>query len=353
MDDEAGRGLAAGGSRRPEVVWLLGRGRSGTTWVSRTLSLHEHCVYKYEPFLGRDPRYVAWKERVLGLDLGDAEVRAAARASFVELLGGCQHRVDYPPFVRKSCRRQSPALLRLTWQLGKWLPWLRGVYEWYGRPDLRVPGSSVLIKDVNFPNEHLRQVLGVVEPVLISLFRNPFASVDAACRFGDKGGSAVRFKTPAAVEHLRALFRTEDCAHLRRFEGVLEGMSEVAFEALRWRVQSEPLYRITRGYERGHVMLFEDTCVRPRACAEETLGFIGWPMTEAMRGFLEESSGGGSSGSSGRDPHGVKRDSAAVADRWVANLSAEAMREIDEVVSDSPMLDLWPGLREKLPEQAR
>ena len=95
---------------------------------------------------------------------------------------GCQHNVDYPPFVPKPCRRQPKALLRLTWQAGKVLPATRGLYEWYGRPAYRA-GDWALVKQVNFPNERLDRLAAVLDPHVLAIVRNPFASVSSTFRF--------------------------------------------------------------------------------------------------------------------------------------------------------------------------
>ena len=86
--------------------------------------------------------------------------------------------------MSKPCRRQPRALLRLTWQAGKFLPATRSLYERYGRPSYR-PGDWALIKQVNFANELLDRLDAVLDPYILAIVRNPFASVSSTFRFQD------------------------------------------------------------------------------------------------------------------------------------------------------------------------
>jgi hypothetical protein len=38
--------------RVPRCALVLGKGRSGTSWLAQILNTYEHASYKHEPFLG-------------------------------------------------------------------------------------------------------------------------------------------------------------------------------------------------------------------------------------------------------------------------------------------------------------
>lgn len=322
------------------VVWLLGRGRSGTTWLARTLGLYRHCHFKHEPFLqGKDRRYTEWLDR-LGSAPDTPEADAALRGEIHALLRGCQHQVDYPPFIRKACRRQSPALLRLTWQIGKWATPLRGLYEAYGRPSYRDRRDALLVKDVNFPNERLDRACRLIRPWVVALFRNPFASVDAARRWAE----GEPFKTPANVARVRDLLLHDlGCEHLRRFEPRLDDMHELEFEALRWRIQSEPLHEFVDRYDRGLVMVFEDNCQDPMAAARRVFDFVGWPMETQVEEFVRSNEKRDGS-LTNEHQRGFERDSGQIARKWRKNLADDEIDLVRGIVGDSPILHRWPGI---------
>ncbi len=320
-----------------QVVWLLGRGRTGTTWLARIMSQYSRCHYKHEPFLPR--KDVPYRQWLADLANGPS---AELSARFYELARGCQHQVDFPPFLRRPCRPQSPLVLRLTWQAGKWARFLRRVYEWYGRPRF-APNDTVLMKDVNFPNELLPQATTCFHPWIVSTFRNPYASVAATRRFlGQKDR-----KKPTDVRRVCELLAMPGHEHLQSFQCDLETMSEVEFEALRWRVQSEPLYDFTRGYERGMISVFEAMCRDPQAHCRHIFEFVGWEFDARARSFVASTSSGkrnGLLGSSGNNPHAVHRDSKAVAAKWRTELTSEEIKQIDGVIANSPILHLWPEI---------
>jgi len=329
-------------------AFVLGRGRSGTTWIGQILNQYYGCLYKYEPFnLGKSAAYEAWLR-----DLASGEPQEL-RARFEALCRACDHQVDYPPFISKPCRPQHPWLLRATWQLGKLAPACRGLYEWYGRPKFRSE-DWVLIKQVNFPNERLDRLAEVLHPHVIAILRNPFASVSSALRFY-RNAPPGRFRSAADVDRLLELLPTLTefgIPNLSRSE--LESLSDAAFEALRWRVQTEPLAAFAARSPRALAMTHEQFAEEPEVSAKTAFAFLGWPFDDRVVNFIRETTQGERhrpGASERKKQHGIRRDPKQAVQRWKKDLSDEQIEEIRSIVRGSPLLarraDDW-GLAEVL-----
>lgn len=130
---------------------LFGRGRSGTTWVGHILNQYPLAIYKYEPFNEeKQNAYCKWLSSLSRAeDVQSDQLRTALESIFKE----CLHDVDYPPFPYKSAK-SHPLLLRAAWQLGKYVPPMRWIYNSIGKARWS-DQDCILIKQVNFPNELL------------------------------------------------------------------------------------------------------------------------------------------------------------------------------------------------------
>jgi hypothetical protein len=320
-------------------AFILGRGRSGTNWIGQVLNQYRKCLYKHEPF-GRYKKASAFRDWFAKLGSDDP---AQLRARFFQLCAGCFHDIDYPPFLRKTCRRQSPLLLRITWQIGKIWPAARGLYEWYGRPSFH-RGDWVLVKQVNFPNEKLEQFVEVLSPPIVAILRNPYSSVSSSFRFCAQESRAVR--TPGDVDRVVELMPTMEEFDVRYTRAELEAMPLAAFEAVRWRVQSEPLAAFIDRYERGLKVLYETFANDPEDTTRAIFQFFGWEYHEEITRFLERTTRGARTGLvRWRDPrYTIHRDPQQEIQRWKKDLSAEDVAAINRVIRGSRLLELWPKL---------
>ncbi|MAW60768.1 MAG: hypothetical protein CMJ94_08030 [Planctomycetes bacterium] len=333
--------MSAPAAAKIQHAFLLGRGRSGTTWIAQILNRFSGCVYKDEPFNpGKNRAYTAWQDA-----LGE-QAAEQARIDYDRLVRGCVHDVDYPPFLRKSCRPQPPAMLRASWQLGKAIPALRGIYHWYGRPKLR-DGDWVLTKQVNFPNEKLPALCEALDPKLMAVLRGPFASVSSSLRFYHKT-AAAEFRPAHALQRVAELTAEleGELPGMRAYSPAeLEAMSEAAFEALRWRIQTEPLARFTAAHPQGLVVTHEGFAADPLGSAEQAFAFLGWPLEDAVREFIDASTAGTrhqAFASDEKKQHGVHRDPKEAVQRWRKDLDAQQIEEISAIIAPSELLGLWP-----------
>jgi hypothetical protein len=332
---------AAPDDRRPDVSYdfLMGRGRSGTNWISQILNRYRRCHFKHEPF-SEYKVASAFRDWLDDLDSRDDD---ELRRRFRVLCESCFHDIDYPPFYRKSCRTQSPLLLRATWQVGKLAPGARGLYEWYGRPHFR-PGDSVFIKQVNFPNERLDRFAEVVSPRLVALVRNPFSSVSSAFRFNQPSGEPLR--TEKSLGRVVGLMPTMEEFGVRYTRDELMNMSESAFEAVRWRIQSEPLAAFAHRHADSLLARYEDFATDPEKMSRELFRFYGWQFDEEIVDFLKRTTQDKTPAIKklGDARFSIYRDPKATMTRWKKDLSPEQIHDIERVVAGSKLLELWPEL---------
>lgn len=298
---------------------------------------------KYEPFsAGKRGGFAQW---LADLPCGDDD---DLRQRFAALCAGCAHDVEYPPFVRKPTRPQSRVLLRLSWQLGKAVPFTRRVYEWYGRPRL-APNDWVLIKQVNFPNERLDRLAHVLQPAVIAVLRNPYASIASAFRY--RANPSEPFKTAATIARVLELLPSVAESGVPQYHRTdLEAMSDTEFEAVRWRVQSEPLAAFADRYPRAMVLTHDEFAADPERCARLAYGFLGWEFDESVAAYVRETTAGEwhRRGSTAQQKlHGIHRDPVVATQRWRKDLTDDQVAEIRRVVDGSALLDRWPELGDR------
>lgn len=305
------------------------------------LNVSPICFYKYEPFNDDKPRH--WLNWLDDLARG-ADSESNLRRRFIQLCARVDHHVDYPPFLRKRARDKSPLALRIAWEIGRWLG-ANSVYERYGRPRLTAE-DWILLKQVNFPNEYLKALCEVLHPWLIGVYRGPLSSVDAALRFRDRN---IDMRQPVAIARAREACMLTGSEDLRTHAPHLETMSEEAFEAFRWRVQTEPLDAFLRQYPRGKSVTHEGLCEDPKQGMNQLYEFLGWPLDQYTAQRFERLTMPRRTLRSVASPkHAVRRDAKAMPEKWKRNLSESQIRDIAAIVSTSPLLDHWPGERDRI-----
>jgi hypothetical protein len=318
------------------IVWLLGRGRSGTTWVARMLAAHIDCLYKHEPFLqGKQSQYRHWLDRVCS----DADYSDALQ-DLVKIFQKPVHDVDYPPFNRRLGWNRSPTIMRALWQLAKVVPKTMPAFQWYGTAEISKV-RNVLIKDVNFPNERVPVLWSAIHPRIIALLKNPYASVVSAASFYG-GDPRVR---PEWIARVREVIRSPGHQQFECFEGKLNQMSFDAFEALRWRIQSEPLAQFVHNRDNCTAITYETCCMDPIASIKALCSVAGWEYaTSIQKEILKSTDGKASWRERRRGRYLTRRDPVKAANAWKRHMTPERRREVDSVVGESPLLALWSDL---------
>jgi hypothetical protein len=320
-----------------QYVLIMGSGRSGTTWLGQIMNMYQNCIYKYEPFLNskRTP-YTVWKNN---LNTDDLE---KLRHDFWSLCRNCHYGVDVPPFPPKSFRTQNKEILHFLYGLGKRVNLSKNLYEWYGSPQL-AQDTSVLIKDVNFPNHMLPRLQEVLQPHLIALVRNPFGNIASYL----KGVELSLFgqEYTQQINRLEQQLTTPEGQHLSQYRQQLKNMSAAQFAAVCWRFQVEPLVNFVRSHEKGFLVVYEDLCTNPHGQITEIFDFVGWKVDQAVHDFIDLSTAIAVKNSqSSKAYYSVYRDPKHSMSKWKTQLTKEQQAEIASIIVDSPLKNLWSDL---------
>jgi hypothetical protein len=219
---------------------------------------------------------------------------------------------------------------------------LKRVYEWYGRP--RTSACTwILIKEVNFPNERLFRLHEVLRPRLIPIIRNPFANIASQLK-GVEMGIFARHSS-ADIEKVRQLIDLPGGEAWRAYRDQLGEMPIAAFEALRWRIQCEPLVAITQKLGSCHLVIYEDLCDDPYRQTAALFAFLGWELSGVTRAFLDASVAGPRPTPNHRRAFfSVYPDPEESLTKWKTQLSCAQVSEIKTVITASPLARLWPHI---------
>lgn len=331
--------LSSPSNREPSslnYVFLLGKGRSGTTWLAQIMNTYEHCSYKHEPFLKKKSTdYNTWLSEI------QSGEREALRRRFDSLCRDCYHDVDMPPFPPKSFRWQNPKLLHFLYGTSKRVPALKPLYQGYGKSALTAR-TPVLIKDVNFPEELLPRLSEVLEPHVLAVVRNPFSNIASYL----KGVELDLFgQSEPKIELVRKALQKPVNQALSHYLDRLDTLSPAQVEAVAWRIQVEPLVEFVSNYDRGMAVVYEDLCNDPMGKTTEIFDFVGWELGAPTRDFIDRSiSGATANPKSSQSYYSVYRDPRQSLSKWKKQLSAEQIEDIASIVRESPIKGLWSDL---------
>jgi hypothetical protein len=330
----------------PRYVLVLGRGRSGTTWLAAILNTSEECCYKAEPF-PKSP-YREWFE---SLESAPIDV---SRARFLEL---CRHShlgVDHRTNYTKPFYRRNPFLARVARYGARRIRLVEPLYTSYGSYAL-TPETTVLIKDVTLTLPprcfSLDRLCETLQPTLVAIFRSPFANVASFLRGRKMGVFDAKRTRQQKIANLRALLDAEPESHLaigrqlyREYESRLEEMSEAAFEALRWRMEVEMLDAFVSRYEKGAVVWHEELCTDPVETSRRLFAFAGLRFTDRTSRFLRSDRESGADDAS-REYYGIAKNSELQMYKWKTQLSEDEVRDITQIVAASPLNGRWEPAR--------
>jgi hypothetical protein len=226
--------------------------------------------------------------------------------------------------------------------LGQRVPRLRGLYELYARPHMH-EDADVLIKDVNFPSELLPRLCEVIEPYLVPIVRNPFANIASHLKGVEKGYFAEI--SDADRQRVRELIDAQQDASLAVYRDRLGTLTTLEFEAVRWRLQVEPLIAFAESYSPSRLVVYEDLCADPMGTTEALFAFLDWRVLVSTREFVEAStSGPQDERTREREYYTVFRDPRKSMNKWRQQLSESQQQEIAGVFSHSPYKNLWSDL---------
>jgi Sulfotransferase domain len=319
-----------------KYVLILGKGRSGTTWLAQILNSYEHCSYKHEPFLPKKRTgYNQWLNTI------ETETPDILHQQLDALCRGCDWEVDMPPFPPKSFRRQNASVLHGLYGLGKRMNALKFMYEWYGKSPL-TPETPVLIKDVNFATAKLSSLCHAIDPHVLFVVRNPFGNIASYLKGIELNLMGAR--SQRNFENTRQFIESPEGEAFVQYRDRIDSMSLAQFEALRWRIEVEPVVEFAKTCDRCFVVVYDDLCADPHRKTAEIFDFIGWQLGQPTRDFIDRSISSGQPSDPKKAYYSVFRDPQQNALKWKTQLTREQIADIASVICDSPLVDLWQDL---------
>lgn len=316
---------------QPEVVFITGSGRSGTSWLGELIRSSGLCTYKYEPFSpAKSSPYHRWAVDLPSSDPGPH------RARFFEIARRGYFDIDRPPFTMSSSRLLNRVMVDLHRACGR-RPALRPLFAGMARPGVDKP---ILVKDVWFPGSWLEKLQEVLQPRVISIVRHPHAAVASTIRgralgVWNRDSGAVR-------DRIRSLDTGDLSIELEELVHRADSLNDVELEALRWRLEAEVTADFARLHERGRLVVYERLVRNPTDELGAIFDFLGWPLTASTRTFVEQSQ----TPDLTRDDRGnyfsVRRDPSNAMTNWRRHITDDQLGDVDRVVGSSWLLKLWP-----------
>ncbi|MDJ0600494.1 MAG: sulfotransferase domain-containing protein [Crocosphaera sp.] len=327
-------------------VLLLGKGRSGTTWLAKILDSYEYSCYKNEPFPpSKKSPYYPWLENLEATD------RKTQLLSFERICRHCYITVDNQPQGNKYFLNQNKLLLKIFRGLARRIQWLQFLYEWYGYLPL-TSKHPVVIKDVTLGTPpgyfYLPQLLEVLQPHLIIIIRNPFANIASLL----KGRSLGVFGTWSQLQvkkYLQQIIDSPMGDSFKKYRDHLDDLTVTEFEALRWLIEAEILTAYSQTYTPSLVVIYEELCLNPLEKTEEIFEFLGWELGQTTQDFIKASTSGQSilDQSVKSQYYSTYRDPKNSLSKWQKQLTPQQVQEISSIIDESPLKSLWPNIFSK------
>ena len=302
------------------------------------MNTYEHCSYKHEPFPDYKP--TPYHEWLKDLESGNVTFEELQNR-FSSICRNCYPGIDLP-VPQKSFRPQNWMLLRSYYALGKRIAPLKFLHTWYGQLQF-TEQTSVVIKDVSIPNNLLPRLTQVLPPYLLTIVQNPFASIAAVLKGVELGifGQAQSAK----LTKIRKLIDAYDGKFCSEYRDKLEDISATQVEAVRWRMETEPVVEYAKAYENGLVILYENLCIDPYGKMSEIFDFVGWKLGQSTRDFIKSSISGERENANQHEAfYGVYRDPHVSLSKWKTQLTQAQIEEIAAVIFDSPLKTFWSNL---------
>lgn len=321
----------------PQMVFIVGAGRSGTTWLGDILSTNVNATYKYEPFSPATPG--PYRDWVLQMHEADPSEQ---RQRFLDLAAGGRVGVDRPPY-RSGLLKKSPATALQLHRLARRFGPAHHLFSRGVSFDLHRESAAILVKDVWLTGGDLPRCAEVLEPAIVTIVRHPHAAIASALRGVEMG--VFQTDIDVARERIRVLVERNrnvlgDFADPDGLITKVDQLDRTTLEALRWRLEAEPVAAHVLESPRGHLVIYEDLVREPDAVLEPLYRFLGWDFDEPTRQHVAASQRSETRGDSARY-YSTQRSPTQALEGWRASISEDQLSSIAEVVAPSPLLPLW------------
>jgi len=307
----------------PELTFIFGSPRSGTTWLGKILDSHPGVRYLHEPEISVPPDLPQFAP-----DDGDHARLARAR----DLIRTWERTLSVRttgtrPVFRKAGERASrhaarglgvyaAKVLHRVWRLNEDVPRL---------PDPMPRGARMtVIKTVNLLGR--AQLLMAAAPTArcVYLVRHPAGQIASELRGIAKFGATSEL-THSAIPH----------APLARRAGIdldaLSRMSPTEILAWKWAAFNDAAHTALKADSRAVILRYEDLAADPEATARKLFTDLGLTWTSRVAGHIAASY----TASEAARHYAIKRNPDLAATRWTRELTADQIDTITGICGRS------------------
>lgn len=316
-----------------QFAWLAGTGRSGTSWLGKLMDAHDLVYYKHEPDNKKFFDLFGSIPSRIDIDQHEPAPVEAFRCAVEKTFSSYSPDIDILPHFKKSFLRNR------CWQALTFAGRALRKLHVQKRPLLSVPDwffvnanpVSGIIKSVT-SNMKLAWVHDQFPSALIILLvRHPggylSSWIEGAIHHGWRG-----FGDRRRLDQTLLPFPEN---HHELFDLYMKG-SNFDRELIYWILSNEiPISMLGRS-ERFMTVTYEDLCGQPHAVVENIFDFLGLKMTTSVSELVDATT-------TRHDPgyYSVYKHSSKVVEKWEEQLSAQQKAQIERVLSESFLSQLW------------
>nr|WP_136251731.1 sulfotransferase domain-containing protein [Ningiella ruwaisensis] len=322
-------------TKSPELIFVAGFPRSGTTWFANIFNSHRNVIYRHE-LIGRN--YHKFGDELFKKIKGDGGLTDDQFAQAMKVICSANIDTDKPPFFEKGLSySKSPQFHHTCWMIAKFFPPFRPLYNHLFKIPIDRSDLNILIKETRSTVDMSSMFTSLRVKNKLLLIRKPHGSI-ASHLSGIKKGKM----NPPGNRYKSQWFSTfEDLDYIKALDlndEKIASMSDTEFYAINWRLYHLEMLKIKSEHPDSILCFYEDFVENPIEEVKSLFKKIGLAFSVDVEQFIKESSGEASSSSEikgeGGEYYGVFRTASFDQDAWKSILDDKQKEVINLHTSD-------------------
>lgn len=273
---------------KPEIIFLAGFPRSGTTWFSNLINSHQNIVYRHE-LIGRN--YPAFGEILFNKIKYNNGLEEQDFDKAMEVVRSANVETDKPPFFKKEFGLSNyPKLHHLSWLASKALPPLRPLYNLAFKLPKERTDLKILIKETRSAIDMESMLNGLRVKHKIFLIRRPHGSIASHLKGIEQGKMATidsAYKQSWFEMHKDHDFIIE----LKLSEDKLISMSPVELIAIEWCLYHTEIIKLKNAFPTAIVCFYDEFVEQPIELTGKLMKALDLDYSPSVDEFIKQSTG--------------------------------------------------------------